>query len=442
MAGILPGSHVARPRRATKRRIRRLRCRPGRWAVAIHVARTATHPALSASHTPTPQPAARPFRLQGMKLSPKRNWRAAYFTWAQRHYDRLPPLAREDARRFDEWLYSARGAAAVAGLVLMAALIAWALVARSERAWLPAFGLMLLLVFALSFAGLSMWFAHGKRIAHPLRGAVIVILCAFAGGYLGFMSTRQPDLASLQEAVSRVTPVVAPIALAIAGGLLLINFLRRREYTARARELQLEAQAERAQRLAAEAELRALQAQIEPHFLFNTLSSAQYLAEAGDARAAPLLAEINGLLRETLASTRGRDVAAADEVQRLRHYLAICAIRLGARLQWQIDLPEPLARVRLPAAALLTLAENAIEHGIEPALAGGRVELRAWQSDGRAVFALCNTGVAPDPSRSFGLGLSNLAERLRLQAGPAARLELTREDDTTCARITLPLEPA
>lgn len=377
-----------------------------------------------------------------MKPRSLQGWRAAYFRWAQRYYDRLPPLARDDARRFDEWLYSRRGAAAVAGLAAMAALLAWALVAGSQRAWLPVFGLMLLLVFSLAFAGLSTWFAKPERVARPVRGALIAIAGAFLGGYVGFLSARQFDLAALGEAVRRVTPIVAPVALAIAGAILLIHFLRRRAYEARARELQLAAETERARRLATEAELRALQAQIEPHFLFNTLSSAQYLAETGDPRAAPLLAELNGLLRETLEATRGQDVSAANEIQRLRHYLAICAIRLGPRLAWTIDVPAAAAAVRLPPAALLTLAENAIEHGIEPALAGGRIELRAWLDDQAAVFELRNSGAPLASAHRPGIGLSNLAERLRLQAGPAARLELATDDATTCARITLPVETA
>lgn len=368
--------------------------------------------------------------------------RQRYARWAERHYERLPLLAREDARRFDAWLSSSTGLVVLAGLVALAGLLAWALVAgRPDKSWWPVFGLMLLLVFALAFAGVSMWFAHGRKSAHPGRVLLLASTGAVVGGYVGFLSSglwdQGIDLARIQGAVTRVTPIIAPIALGLAGALALISVLRNREYVARARAGEAQAAAERAQRLASEAELRALQAQIEPHFLFNTLSAAQYLAETGDPRAARLLAELNGLLRNTLDATRASDATVADEAQRARHYLAICALRLGSRLEWTVAIDEAAAGVRIPAAALLTLVENAIEHGIEPALAGGRVAVEAHVVDGRLQVAVRNTGEPPHSHGRAGIGLANLRERLRLAAGPAAQLTLERTGAETVARLTL-----
>ncbi|HPE01343.1 MAG TPA: histidine kinase [Burkholderiaceae bacterium] len=376
--------------------------------------------------------------------SPPPGLRARYFRWAQAYYDRLPALAREDARRFDEWFYSLSGVLVMASLVALAGLLAWALVAgRPDKSWWLVFGLMLLLVFALAFAGMSMWFAHGRKSSRPWRVVFLASSGAILGGYVGYLSGRVGkqglDLAHLQEAAERVTPIIAPIALGIGGALALISLLRNREYAARARAGELQAEAERAQRLASEAELRALQAQIEPHFLFNSLSTAQYLAEAGDPRAGPLLAELNGLLRNTLEATRARDVAVADEAQRVRHYLAICALRLGPRLGWSITLDPQTAAARIPPAALLTLVENAVEHGIEPALAGGRIEIEGRATLQGLEIEVRNTGLAPATMPAAGIGLINLRERLRLLAGPSARLTLLRDGEWTRARIELPL---
>lgn len=375
-----------------------------------------------------------------MDTSPASRLRQRYARWVERRYERLPALAREDAVRLDAWLSSTTGLGVLAGLVVLAGLLAWALVAgRPDKSWWPVFGLMLLLVFCLTFAGLSMWFAHGRKSARPARIVVLTSLGALAGGYLGYLGSglwdQGLDLARLEAAVTRVTPIVAPIGLGLAGALALVSVLRNREYAARARVGEAQATAERAQRLASEAELRALQAQIEPHFLFNTLSAAQYLAEAGDPRAATLLAELNGLLRNTLDATRGTDASVADEAQRVRHYLAICAIRLGPRLQWRVSIEADAADARLPAASLLTLVENAIEHGIEPALAGGRVEVNARVESHRVLIEVRNTGEPPRPQAHPGIGLANLRERLRLLAGPSAELALERRGPETVASI-------
>ena len=180
-------------------------------------------------------------------------------------------------------------------------------------------------------------------------------------------------------------------------------------------------------------------AQLEPHFLFNTLASLQHWVHTQDARAAPLLDALTGYLRATLPMFTRALQPAADEVQAVRLYLQVMQARLGSRLQWQLDLPATLHAQALPPGLLLTLVENAIEHGIAPSLAGGTVTLRAELQGTHAVFDMRDDGPGPAPGAVDGIGLANNRERLALTCGPQARLDVSAHPDGGClARVTLP----
>jgi DNA-binding LytR/AlgR family response regulator len=137
-------------------------------------------------------------------------------------------------------------------------------------------------------------------------------------------------------------------------------------------------------------------AQIHPHFVFNTLASLTQWVETGDARAAPLLREFAAYLRATLPMFEREQQPLRDELDLVRHYLAIMAARLGERLQWQVDVDPALEPLPVPPGSLLTLVENAITHGIEPALRGGTLRVGAQREGGRAVLEVLNSGCALD----------------------------------------------
>lgn len=201
--------------------------------------------------------------------------------------------------------------------------------------------------------------------------------------------------------------------------------------------LRLEQERDAAAREAAEARLAALRSQIQPHFLFNTLAALQHWVDESDARAAPLLRELTGFLRGSTELMARDEVALADELALARHYLAIMQARFGERLQVELAIePEAMKRT-LPPGLLLTLVENAIEHGIGPLLHSGRIALAASVSDGVFRLTVQDNGPGPTPGWREGIGLANARERLARRFGPRARLALQAAPPGACAEITI-----
>ena len=207
--------------------------------------------------------------------------------------------------------------------------------------------------------------------------------------------------------------------------------------------LQLRAQKARSQ--LSEAQLRLLQAQIEPHFLFNTLANVQGLIDYDPAQAKHMLDAFTDYLRASLQQMRAQDVSLAQELALVQDYLAVMQCRMGARLQTRLDVPEALLTARIPPLLLQPLIENAIHHGLEPQLGGGLLQLRAQALDGGLQIDIEDSGIGlarsrARPRRGHGLALQNIRERLQAVYGPAATLELTDAPGSagTLARLRLP----
>lgn len=195
------------------------------------------------------------------------------------------------------------------------------------------------------------------------------------------------------------------------------------------REAQAEADAERLRRAeqdaaATHAELARLQAQIEPHFLFNTLSNIVGLIDAQPETARRMLVDLTALLRTSLARTRQQRVSLGDELELLRAYLGIMAVRMGERLRWDLDADAALLDARMPPLLVQPLVENAIRHGLEPQSAGGRLSVRCRQDDSVLAIDVEDDGAGFAPGASSGIGLANVRERLRACYGDEAALVL------------------
>jgi hypothetical protein len=195
-----------------------------------------------------------------------------------------------------------------------------------------------------------------------------------------------------------------------------------------------------------EQQLKLLQSQIEPHFLFNTLANVQALIRIEPQQASQMLAALTTLLRQSLDQTRAQLVPLADELSFSRAYLQIQQIRLGERLQldWQQSDDLPL-QLPVPPVLLQPLIENALQHGIEPLRSGGQLQVRLFVEAQKLCCVLINsmpsvaTVQAPDGRRDHGIGLSNTRTRLQQRYGDLAGLTLTLADQQAMVRLEIPL---
>jgi len=203
------------------------------------------------------------------------------------------------------------------------------------------------------------------------------------------------------------------------------------------------------QRQATEARLKLLETQLEPHMLFNTLANLRALIATDPPRAIGMLDRLNDYLRATLRASRTDGSSGshtlADEFARLRDYLELMAVRMGPRLSYTLTLPEALQRHPVPPLLLQPLVENAIRHGLEPKLDGGRIDIRA-STDGtgkQLLLEVIDTGVGMDaagaPPSGSGFGLSQVRERVASLPG-GGRVDLSAQPGHgATVRIQLPL---
>jgi hypothetical protein len=244
-----------------------------------------------------------------------------------------------------------------------------------------------------------------------------------------------PSLWRLDSAASRITVIITLLGTAVA---VYVFGSMERLSTARA-------EAEAAQRQAAENQLRLLQSQLEPHMLFNTLANLRVLIGLDPARAQAMLDHLIAFLRATLMASRQSAHPLHAEFAHLQDYLALMTVRMGPRLQVAFDLPADLATLPVPPLLLQPLVENAIKHGLEPKLAGGRISVQARREGAHLQLLVRDSGVGLLPkatTEGTSFGLEQVRTRLTTLYGANAGLALQAADDAdggTVARIHLPL---
>ena len=205
------------------------------------------------------------------------------------------------------------------------------------------------------------------------------------------------------------------------------------------------AEAEQLKRQVVEARMAAMQAQVEPHFLFNTLASIDHLIETDPPRASRMQKSLIALLRATMPAMREGTVNGVrdlgQEIAVIEPYLEILKVRMEERLETQVNVPEGLRSAEFPPMMVQGLVENAIKHGLEPKPEGGQLTVKAEIAHGQLVVTVTDTGVGfgKADTGGTGTGLANIRERLRLLYGDRARLDVsTPEGGGTQARVTLP----
>nr|WP_314546911.1 histidine kinase [uncultured Massilia sp.] len=288
-----------------------------------------------------------------------------------------------------------------------------------------------------------------RRYTVPMLLLVVVTapVAHYAGIALGrlVLGREVPDLAGYPS-VPRVSLVLFTL-LAISVVVLLV-LARERVDRIKAERAEARTRAERIERQALQAQLRLLQAQIEPHMLFNTLANLQGLIAIDPARAGAMLDHLIQYLRATLAATRLDTTTLGEEFDAIEAYLGLMGVRMGARLRHRVALPEALRGERLPPMLLQPLVENAIVHGLEPHVDGGEIAVEAQARGGMLEIAVRDTGMglpASDGTSSGGNGIGLATTRERLQAlygGRAALVLAPASPRGTLARLTIPLEAA
>jgi len=201
-------------------------------------------------------------------------------------------------------------------------------------------------------------------------------------------------------------------------------------------------------KLATEAELRALRAQINPHFLFNALTTIGYLIQTSSERALDTLMQLTELLRGVLRSS-GEFVTLGEEIALIEAYLEIERARFEERLRVKVDVPASLRSIRVPALLIQPIVENAIKHGIAPKKTGGEVTIQAWFEDVGNQKMLCinvrDTGIGASQVEGIlrrGVGISNVEQRLKNYFGQAATLTIhSAQNLGTLVEIQFPVKP-
>ncbi|OYU44658.1 MAG: hypothetical protein CFE44_11740 [Burkholderiales bacterium PBB4] len=220
------------------------------------------------------------------------------------------------------------------------------------------------------------------------------------------------------------------------------------ESDAKVRVATSNAEHEALERQLVQARLKVLQAQVEPHFLFNTLAAVDYLIETDPPRASVMQKQLITYLRGALPQMREDSSTLGRELSLVRAYLELLKMRIEDRLDFVIDVPDTLSNAVFPPMVLQSIIENAIKHGIEPKPEGGKITIHAQARDGNLWVDVVDTGVGlPDgdvfgkTSNGGGLGLENIRKRLALLYPNASRIELRSEIPSgTSVRIMVPFQ--
>jgi LytS/YehU family sensor histidine kinase len=281
-----------------------------------------------------------------------------------------------------------------------------------------------LLLLAFGVAGA--W--HPSRMAPWLAQVLAVVFAAPIATLLAYLPSVGGDLTAMLAHEGRVMGFIYITAtvLVIAPVLALGALYRQRDAQARSAQLSFALERSTLEKEALDARLKLLQAQIEPHFLFNTLANVQALVESGSPQAAPVLKSLISYLRAAMPRLQAGASTLASEIALVRAYLELMRMRMPDRLDFSIDVADEIAAREFLPMSVLTLVENAVRHGIDPGESGGRIDVSARREAAGAAIRIVVADTGPGMSESAvpGTGLTNLESRLRGRFGAAARLEL------------------
>ncbi len=373
------------------------------------------------------------FPLEMKLTKPIQVFKDWYARIETKSFARLTPFERAELLEFDAAFRKrrVRYVAIVIGLWLLGGL--FARLTLDNVGWLGALVLSAVMLMSLIVALSGAWFGP-SRIKTGTKSIVLLLGVTLAGaiaGGLGANIFKAGNLNNVADEFARAAPkiLVGGLIAGMVYAVLMVSIVqfRRGQLLRRNQQLERQAQQERMGRQVADARLKLLQAQVEPHFLFNTLASVQQLAEGKAPEAAELTAQLIKFLRGGLKSLREDATTLGREFKVMQAYLAIMQTRMHDRLTYTLELPDDLRDFSVPPAMLISLVENAIKHGLEPSLEGGAIHVCAVRENDRLRIIVTDTGQGLNASQSGGgVGLDNIRQRLRVLFSDAAHLMVSR----------------
>jgi sensor histidine kinase YesM len=285
--------------------------------------------------------------------------------------------------------------------------------------------------FGISFCSIIMlllWIFKPKKMASLVFIVVIGIACgALIGLQIGSFLLQQIFSIVLMESEKSL---LRAIILSITFGIVTSYFFISKSRLKASKEA---IQQERIKRLSSEKEtleanLRLLQAQIEPHFLFNTLSNVLSLIDTNPTDGKSMLVDLIHYLRTSLSRTLPDQTTLDQEIDMIKAYLNIQKLRMGDRLHFRIELPDAVRQLPFPPMLLQPLVENAIKHGLEPKMEGGEITIKVAEKDDLIRIEVTDTGSGFSSFHNTGVGIGNVRERIKLLYGEKGRLILEENE--------------
>jgi signal transduction histidine kinase len=286
---------------------------------------------------------------------------------------------------------------------------------------------LLLIAICIGYSSMLFFTLATNLRMDGMRREARQILAIVIGSFLGtILAGLLRGLQLSNMLTERLWGVSMTMGLGIGVGCVVMAaaIIRERQARDEARLHRAEAERQQLEKNILEAKLQLMQAQVEPHFLFNTLANVQHLVETDPPAASRMLDSLIHYLRAALPQMREATTTLGREVDMARAFLEIHRVRMGSRLDYHIDVPTALACAPFPPMMLISLVENAIKHGVDPCCDSGSITLHASERDGRLIVSVIDTGEGIVAKQGGGVGLTNIRERLKALYGSDARLLL------------------
>ena len=312
----------------------------------------------------------------------------------------------------------------------------WELLARTV-----ALGLTAMLVFGV----FEQWPRRLPRwIARWVLQVATVALVMPCATFAIYIVTSKPGETEFWHDTERLTgfSTLCGLGLLLSPWIALGALVRQKEALARHQALAFDLERSEFARQALDARLHLLQAQVAPHFLFNTLANVQALVDTGSPQASAVLRSLIAYLRAAVPRLNDAATTLGQELDLVQAYLELMHMRMPDRLQFALHVDGGARALRCPPMTLLTLVENAVKHGIDPGEEGGRIDIRVQCRGARCLVQVSDTGVGlQHAGDGLGTGLSTLRERLQLFFGDAAQLRLAAQTPHgVCAEVEFPAD--